>query len=369
MKNIAVFFGGVSVEHDVSIITGVLTVNSLDKEKYNGVPIYVDKSGKFYTGEALKDIDAYKNLQVKKLKEVVLLSADNGLYVKNKNRLKKLLSISVAINCMHGENGEDGSLAGLLNMSGIAFCSPDLLCSSVAMSKSFTKIFLKGIGVKALKSQTVSRLDEIEKVAKNLGFPLIIKPDTLGSSIGIKTARDIEELKKAVLYGLKFGKRVIVEKLIEDFKEINCAAYRRVDGKIITSNCERPLGKGETLSFDDKYVCGDRIFPADIDKTLSDKIKETTKKVYENLFGDGVIRIDYILKDGEIYLNEINTVPGSLSYYLFGDTLKEFALTLDALIISAQKKYGEKESFIRSFSSSILKPFGAKGSKHLPNKV
>ncbi len=365
MKNIAVFFGGKSVEHDVSIITGVLTLNALDKTKYNAIPIYVDKEGTFYTGEILRDLDGYKNLKTKRLKKVALLANDNTLYQVKMGRLKALFSISTAINCMHGERGEDGSLAGLLNMSGIAFCSPDLLCSSVAMSKTFTKIFLKGLGVKAVKSVSVTNANTLAFSVKDLTFPLIVKPDRLGSSIGISTVDDLKSLKDGVLLALRYGKRAIIEQKLENFKEINCSAYRLIGGGVKVSECERPIGKGETLLFSDKYEEGDRIFPADIDKKTRDKIQKTTKKIYEALQADGVIRIDYMVKEKEVFVNEINTVPGSLAYYLYGDKIADFSKMLDEMLLTASKKYGESESFIKTFNSGILKPFGAKGVKHL----
>ncbi len=365
MKNILVFFGGESVEHDVSIITGVLTVNSVDKEKYNAIAVYADKDGKLYTGSLLYDIDNYKNLNKKKLTRVVLMSGESKLYALKKNKLKELYSVSLAINCMHGERGEDGSLAGLLNCCGISMASPDVLGASISMSKGFTKLFLKGIGVKALPYMMAQSVLDVKKVKGKLKFPLIVKPDMLGSSIGISIAKDEVELKVAVLNGLRYGRRVIIEPMLNDFTEINCAVYRKVDKSLVVSECERPVKRNQMLSFKDKYESGERVFPADIEVEVSNKIKNITQKVYQALNLEGIIRIDFMIKDGEIYLNEINSVPGSLAYYLFGNTLKEFTKVLDDIIDRGLKISSESQTYIKRYNSGILKPFGSKGAKHL----
>lgn len=365
MKNIAVFFGGVSVEHDVSIITGALTVNSLDKEQFLAVPVYVDKNGKWYTGERLNDIDEYKNLNVKRLKQVLILPGTNRLCEIKGKKLKELCAISVAINCMHGERGEDGSLAGLLNMCDIPLVSPAILASSVCMDKCFTKTVMKGLKVKTLPYAVVDGDTDLISAVKKLGYPVIVKPACLGSSIGVKRADNYAQLIRVVQYALQYGERVIIEKCLDDFTEINCAVYRGENGEIKVSECERPEGKSSILSFDDKYLSGKRVFPADIDSAISDKIKAITERVYRELYVNGVIRIDYFISDGVIYLNEVNTVPGSLSYYLFGDTLKSFTKMLTTLIQETERRYNRNSTIKKSFKTSILSMTGAKGQKRL----
>ena len=149
MKNAVVFFGGKSVEHDVSVITGVMTANSIDKTKYNAVPVYVSKSSEWYSGESLLDLDGYKNIDFNKLQRVTFLTGDNRLHIVKGKKLKELCAVAVGINCMHGGIGEDGSLSGLLNFCGVPLASPSLLSASVSMDKNFTKTALKGFGVKA----------------------------------------------------------------------------------------------------------------------------------------------------------------------------------------------------------------------------
>lgn len=364
MKKIAVFFGGKSVEHDISLITGVMTANSIDREKYSVLPILVDTDGVWYTGDELLDLDGYKNLNYKKLKRVCIVAGDNALYEIKGKRLKKLDSIFMAINCMHGENGEDGSLIGLLKMSNIAYCSPDLLASSISIDKAFTKIVMKGLNVKVVKGKTVDSVEQALTLLDNFKFPLIVKPNLLGSSIGVSKVNSKEELIEGVNLALRYGEKVLVEQCIENLIEINCSAYFNGE-KVVVSECERPVLMGEFLSFSDKYKKGKRVFPADIDSGLSDKIKSITKKVYESLNFNGVIRIDYFLSNGEIYLNEINSVPGSLAYYLFSDTLSGFTTMLNELIEAGQKKFLQKNNCVSEYKSGILLGFGAKSTKRL----
>jgi D-alanine-D-alanine ligase len=253
MKIVAVFFGGVSVEHDVSVITGVMTVNATDKTKYQAEPIFVDKNGEWYTGELLKDVDEYKDLDYKKLKKVMLKPGDNRLYQLKAKKLKPLFPIAVAINCMHGERGEDGSLAGILKTCNIPLASPDITASSVCMDKCVTKTAMKGLKVKTLPGVTVTDSDSAVGLVKGMRYPLIVKPACLGSSIGISQAKNAEELQNAVNYALKFGEKAIIEPCLKNFIEINCAVYRKANGSLCISECERPVSSTSFLSFDDRY--------------------------------------------------------------------------------------------------------------------
>ncbi|MBR2448525.1 MAG: ATP-grasp domain-containing protein [Clostridia bacterium] len=364
MKTVAVFFGGQSVEHEISIITGVMTANSLDKNKYKVLPVYVSTDGKWYSGERLLDLDGYKSFDFKKLDNVTLICGGNALYSIKKNKLKKIADVAVAINCMHGERGEDGSLAGLLNMCKIALASPPMMPSSISIDKAFTKTVLKSLKIKTLSGVTVSALDELEQLS-TFKFPVIVKPNRLGSSIGVSKVDEQDGLSGAVSYALKFGNKALIEPCLENFIEINCAAYESGDKGIIVSKCERPVGKEEVLSFGDKYESGKRVFPADIDKKYSDKIKNATEKIYRELGFKGVIRIDYFISGGEVYLNEINTVPGSLAYYLFSDTLKGFTAMLNQLIEVAERDFAKESTTQKTFKSGILTRAGSKGSKRL----
>ena len=362
MKSIAVFFGGVSVEHDVSVITGVLTCNSLDKA-FSVVPVYVDKSGEWFTGESLLDPDNFIRLDYKRLTRVTLISGSNALFAVRGKKFKQICVLSAAINCMHGERGEDGSLAGVLKMCGIANVSPDIYSSALAMDKTLTKRALKGIA-KTLPYAFTESVKEAEEINLPFDYPVIVKPACGGSSIGVKVAEDKDELSRAVGFALRFGKRVIIEPCLKDFTEINCAAYRRPDG-IKVSECEMPVRRTDYLTFSDKYESGKRVFPADIPQKISDKIKKITEKVYDTFGFTGVIRIDYFLKDDTVYLNEINSVPGSLAYYLFSDTLAGFTEMLNEMLEVARINFAEDNTLKKTYDSGILHSVGAKGAKHL----
>lgn len=365
MKNVAVFYGGVSVEHDVSIITGVMTLNSIDRTKYNPVPIYVTEKG-FFTGEKLFETENYKDLDFNKLTKVTFINGSPILYkvVKDK-KLKPLLTVAVGINAMHGGLGEEGGIIGVLKSCNIAVASPDLLASAIFMDKGATKIFLKGLGVKTIQGISTSSLEQALEFSKKIGYPIVVKPYKLGSSIGVKRADTPEELKSAFYGALRYGDKVIVEECLTNFTEINCACYRKKSGEIKVSECEKPIGKEEILSFSDKYLEGDREFPANIPYEISEKIKKTTKKVYNLSSMIGSVRIDYFYKDGEVYLNEVNTVPGSLAYYLFSDTLKGFSDVLTEQITLAEEIFSKESSAVKKYSSTILKSCGIKSAKRL----
>ena len=365
MKNIAVFFGGKSPEHDISVITGVLTLNSMSKTNYNPLPVFIDKNGEWFTGEILFDLDNYKNLDYKKLKKVTLTPFSNTLYYMHRNKLKKYASISSAINCCHGGNGENGNLSGLIEISGVAFCSPSALSSALFMDKQKTKTALKGIGVKTLPSLLVNSLNVTQKQIESFGFPLIVKPNFLGSSIGIKKVNDYDELLSAISYALKYSNQALIEPFLEEFTEINCAVYSNHKGDLVVSECERPISKNDILSFTDKYKNGTREFPAKIPKNVADKIKEITGKIYDSYIGKGVVRIDFFVCEEKVFVNEVNTVPGSLAYYLFCDTLKEFSVMLEELICAGEKEFNKACSLKTEYSSGILTSFGSKSAKRL----
>ena len=193
---------------------------------------------------------------------------------------------------------------------------------------------------------------------------MIIKPATLGSSIGISVAENQQELEKGLFFASKYDNEIIVEKYIKDVTEINVAVYKGVKG-LVVSECEMPVTKNSLLTFEDKYSDGDRVFPAPIEKRLADRFKKIAREVYEKLNFKGVIRIDFLLKDNQIYLNEINSVPGSLSYYLFCNTLAEFTKMLDEIIEQSLVEFNKKQSTIKRFESNILSIKGSKGGKRL----
>lgn len=354
MLNIAVIFGGKSCEHDISVITGVLTANTL-KEKFKVLEIYSDREGNWFTGKDLNKLSVYSSFNPKKYKRVTLSVGSQELFWVKGKRLKSLGRIDCVINCCHGLNGEDGSLSGLLRLCNIPLASPNIFCSAFAMDKEFTKIVLKGLKIPVLDYEVCRREDFKEADFKTkLTYPVIVKPANLGSSIGIERVESEEKLKEALSRAFVYDDKVIIERMLTDFTEINCACYEGEE--IVVSECEKPISsQGGILSFSDKYMGrGKREFPAKIDSAVSEKIKKFTKKIYNSLGFEGIIRMDYMISDGKVFLNEINTVPGSLAYYLFAETIAEFSQILEKIIQKAIKSFNSYNKNRFKFTSSVL---------------
>ena len=361
MKNVLIFFGGRSQEHDVSVITGVFTLNALDKTKFTGIPVYVDKDGAFFTGESLRDVRNFRLKKPNDLKRVTLLPGDDALYLVGR-KLKRLFTAYAAINCMHGRNGEDGTLSAVLRLSRIAVASPDVFSSAMAMDKDLTKKCLKASDVPTVDGVTIIRGDFVDEPdhtvlrVMKLGFPVIIKPANSGSSIGVRVAKDEKTLRSALVDAFRYDVKVLAEKFLVGAKDVNCACYR-LNKRLFVSECERPVGS-EFLTFSDKYLGvkngENREFPANLDGETAARIKEITGKVYDEFGFSGIVRIDYLVKGGEVFLNEINSVPGSLAYYLFCDKISAFTDLLTDLLAESVRKNREVENCKFTFSSSVL---------------
>lgn len=369
-KRVLIVFGGESCERDISVITGVLALNSLDRDTFIPLPVYITEEG-WFTGEELFDLSFYKKRSVEGLKRVVPIFKSKTLYVLKGKKIKPIGEVYSAINCCHGLNGEDGCIAGVMRLLGIPFASPDMLASSVCIDKTATKIFLEGMGVKTLPYKVVtataffkSKEFVLNLTEKKIGYPCIIKPARLGSSIGITVARDKQTLKQGIERALRYDAKIIIEKALEGFTEINCAVYKS-GGKICVSECENPKPTGEVLSFDDKYKSGlkhalIREFPAKIPEEASLKIKEITCAVYRKLYAIGVVRMDFLLKDGEVYLNEINTVPGSLALHLFRDKVSEFSEVLTQIIEEGARAHREYVNGTFTYPADVFSSVGNK---------
>lgn len=375
--NIIVVFGGKSCEHDVSIVTGVMVCNCLNKENYNVIPVYISKDNAFYTHKSLFNIENYKNIAtpppsrrpskrgIQKLKKIVFIAGENILYYKNGKKLKPVTKIDYAINCCHGGIGENGSLYGFLDACNIPVSSSRAFGASVAMDKCFTKILCKALNIKMLKHIEISDREYganeagiIEHAVSSLKLPIMVKPANLGSSIGITKAVDLESLKSGLKTAFEYDTKVLLEHALTGFTELFCAAYK-LNNEIIVSECEKAVLKNDMLTFGDKYDAGiksrpDRIFPYLDNKDITDQIKNITKTVYSELDLNGIVRIDFLVKNKEVYLNEINTIPGSLAYYLFCKNFGEFSGLLDKLISCDVEEYNNKSKLQYSFQSEVL---------------
>lgn len=341
----------------------MLTLNAL-KSKFIPLAVFIDKDGCAYCGDGLNSLAFYKNIDYKRLKKVCFSFGDNVLYCKKGRKIIAFAEINAAVNCMHGINGEDGSLCGVLQLCGVPLVSPGIFASSSSIDKYHTKLVLSALGVPIVDYERVERDTfyknknfALERLEKNLSFPLIVKPSRLGSSIGIKKANDKRELECALTAAFAFDFKVVCEKYLYAPRDVNVAVYRS-NGKIYVSSPEEAFTANDLLTFDDKYCgvkggsCRRERFNGD--KKASEKMREYAELIYERLDFSGIVRFDFLLSDGEIYLNEINSVPGSLAYYLFCDKISDFSSLLCELIAQAEADFRKQNNCITNFDSSVL---------------
>lgn len=388
-KNIAVIFGGVTVEHDVSVVTGLQLIENINKDKYEVMPIYISRAGEWFSGPELLKTQTYKNFvqSAGKLKMVMIppipsISAMVEYPKAFELFAKKVLKgIDVVIPAMHGMNGEDGTLQGLLELANIPYVGSGVLGSSVGMDKIVMKSVFAGNNLSILKHTFFLR-DEwnidnkkvIEAIESQLEYPVFVKPSNLGSSIGISKAKDREGLIRAIGIAVNYDRRIIVEQGVEKPLEINCAVIG-CGNDLIPSVCEQPVSWEEFLTFDEKYMRGGkgknesgmanmyRKIPADISPELTAGIQDMAIKAFRAMDCRGVARIDFII-DAEMrpFINEINTIPGSFSFYLWEPMGIGYPELIDKLIDIALKVNEEKNMNIYSFDSDILSKV-SKGAK------
>ncbi len=362
-KNVAVFFGGMSCENEVSIITGTMAANLLRGKKYAVYPVYIAQSGEMYTSEQLFDVAAFRAAEQERKWPRATIYGGFLCEVKGK-RIRQICKVDCALNCCHGMGGEDGALAGLLRLNGIPDASPDMAASSVFMDKAITKLVAKGLGIRTAPFFRIAEGDfrkrgaiALRAIEERLGYPVIVKPVRLGSSIGVSVAEDRTRLAAAIEAGFCYDSMLIAEKYLAGSREINCAAYRSGD-EIIVSECEEPKTGHKILTFADKYLEGGKErsgdFPAKISKSSSDLIKGYTKLLYRRMNVRGVVRADYLICEGEVYFNEMNTVPGSLAWYLFCEKLADFSQMLSALVEEGICEYRESSGKKLLRNSGVL---------------
>lgn len=349
MKNLFIIFGGASVEHDVSIVTALQTYNNL-KDKYKLGLLYCSKDNLMYLMDKTTPADYIdKDSLLKKATQVSIFN--KGLYKLVGKKLKFISNVDCIINCCHGGVGEDGTLKGVFDFNNIPCTSASMQSSVICMDKVYAKLVAQSLDIPIVEYVVVDKHNKDVDNVKDLGENVIVKPCGLGSSIGVVKS-DIEHLSENIDIVLHLDDKVLVEREISPLVEYNCAVVR--DGEnIILSQIEQPINKGDILSFEDKYISVDktRIIPAEISKTKQDLIYSYTKRIYEHLNLNGVVRIDYLYDQSSdtIYLNEINTIPGSLAYYLFEGLGISYIKLMEILIKNATTKPLQPY-----FSSTIL---------------
>ena len=385
---VAVFFGGESCEHEISCISANQVLHALDIEKYEVTPIYIAKNMDLYTGEELWDLANYADLNVlcSKLKKVSLVKDNNTVYIKPvKTSLfeKNFPSIDVAFLVMHGTNGEDGTLQGYMEMLKLPYTSSGILGSAIGQDKAIMKIVLQSGNIPMtpwfyfLYADFEEKSEEYIKKANDIGYPLIIKPANLGSSIGIEIAHNEEEFIAKVKEASKYDFKLVVEKMVEDLKEVNISVLGNVyDAKL--SAIEEVKKTDEILDFENKYLGNakgsktkmptkgskgmastSRIVPAPLSDKQNEEVRKYALDSFRLLNASGCVRIDFLIdnKDGKVYVNEINSIPGSLAFYLWQEVGMDFSKECDELIKYALKRYHEKEKKTYSFETNILSNF------------
>jgi D-alanine-D-alanine ligase len=399
---IAVLFGGRSVEHEVSVVSSLQAIHSFNKDKYDIVPVYITKNGQWYTGSILLNIENYKDIpSLLNRADKIYLSSNSDescLHYADKkiksplpfNRIKTQIHIDVFFPITHGTNVEDGILQGVLENANIPYVGSNVIGSAVNMDKIMMKHVFKSSKINALDFVWFHRQEWIEnsdaiitKIKALTDFPYIIKPAIAGSSIGVKKASTLDELYEAIELASKYCPKIIVEKYVSNMMEINCSVLGTSFRQKV-SVCERPLGSKEILDYNDKYiressskssskssgmVSMDRVIPADIPDELTKEIQELAKAVFRELYCSGVARIDFIIDKSTniLYVNELNGIPGSLSFYLWEKSGLSYPQLLDELIDIALENYRIKQETIYSIDSNLLSLQSAKGRK-LGNK-
>ena len=395
---LGVIFGGETVEHEISIITALQAIEHINTDKYDVVPIYISKDRIWYTGDMLKEIDIYKDFnELKKYaKQCVLTKKGKEFYLQRTTGLFKrnITDIDIAFPIVHGNNAEDGTLQGYLDTVGIPYVGSRVLGSALGQDKVVMKQVFKDEGLPIVDytwfydSEYADDTDLIFDKVKKLGYPVIVKPATLGSSVGIKKVLKENDLASAIEEAMKYDTKIVVEKAVDNLVEVNCSVF----GNYISQEAsviEEVTSDEDILTFEDKYIGGSkgklkgkgmpskgmasasRIIPARIDKKLENEIKDISKKAFKALNLSGVCRIDYLIdkKTNKFYINEPNTIPGSLSFYLWEPAGKKYEDLLDEMITLAIKDYKNRSKKIYSFESNILSNVGVKGLKGAKGKL
>lgn len=352
--NVGIVFGGPSVEHDISIITAFQICASINTKKYKILPIYYSKNKTFHIIRNLTSVDKIRE-DIKVSEEVTI----NRLGVKKRGKFGKIIPLDCVIGAFHGKNTESGELAGFFETIGIPYSFNSVLGASIGQDKIIMKKVLKNDQIPILNFIGFSYQDYVENNEKimeeinRLQYPIIIKPSMLGSSIGIKKINDEKELKNAINYAFKFDEYLVAEKALKNYKEFNCAI---IDN--LLSDIEEVDVADDIFTFEDKYQTkkSKHILPAQISDDLKQEIYDLTIKTSNSLRNESIARIDFLydLDNEKLYVNEINTIPGALSYYLFESKGIYFDELLDKLIALTMKRDYKKKQLLTHFETSVL---------------
>lgn len=388
-KTILVAFGGASPEHEVSVITAHQAIAALKNDDlYHVKPLYISKSGRWLTGEYLLELNHFTDL--KKIEA----NTNPCFFTQNKMGATVLVEnsknwfsgsneviIDTVFVAFHGSKGENGAFQGICEMYNLPYTGSGVMASSIGMDKVAAKSLCRAHGIPVVdgvdfyESEWVENesiiVDQIEK----LGYPAIIKPVHLGSSIGVEIVKNRESLIAGVESAFKYDRHILVEKVVKPLMEINCSVLGSLRQSRV-SVCERPVGKEEILSFQDKYMAekgakgmasADRVIPADISDSLSKQIQDCSQKIFRLLSCSGVARLDFLVQSdsGQFFFNEINTIPGSFSFYLWKESGVSFPDLMKEMIDLAESEYRQRGRQIQSYDTNLLSIKAVRGIKGL----
>lgn len=388
---LGVVFGSRSCEHEVSIISAVQMMRAVDREKYDVTPVYISQKGEWFTGEPLFEMETYTPFDPYKkgLKRVsldmtagsgALLHYENGKGLLHGMKEEVVARIDCFVPVLHGLHGEDGSLQGVFEMANVPYTSTGVTGSAVGMDKIIMKSFFRGMGYPVLPDCSALRSEwdhdkklVLDRVEKAIPYPVFVKPACLGSSIGVSRADDQEGLKKALDLAFSYDRRVLIEQGLDHPIEINCSVLG-FDGEVEASVLEMPVCDEKMLDFAGKYLQNggskgmaslSRIMKPDIGDELTKKLQTLSKDIFCAMDCKGVARIDYMLdrNSDNYYITEINTIPGSLSFYLWAETGLPYAGLIDKMVQCAIKAQHEKDDNSFAFQSDILKGVKLGGTK------
>ena len=394
-----VFFGGPSVEHEVSVITAMQAIQAMDPQRYEVIPVYTTKSGELYTGAHLAQLESYRNIPeaLKQAQKVVLQKEgkDVVLMLAKQKRFGSSIvtALDVALPIYHGTGGEDGVMQAHFERLGLPYTGPDVTSSAIGMDKWASKAMFKlhGVpcveGVKVTQSQYFTDPEAAaQTIEKAVGYPAIIKPYNLGSSVGIHKCRDRASLLEGLEDAFLYSQAVLAERAVQNLREINCAVLGD-DDEARASVCEEPLNATDILTYADKYQSGGksakggsksggsegmrslaRVVPADLPEETTRRVQKLAVQAFRAIGACGCSRIDFLMdsQTGELFANEINTIPGSLAFYLWEKTDLPFPALMDELVRLALKRQRQKGLLHTSFETNLLqnaKLGGAKAGK------
>ena len=390
-QTVGVIFGGRTVEHDVSIVTGHQVMRPLlNHEQYDLVPIYIDRAGRWFTGAPLMDLDNYDAnvTDLMGVQEVAFSPSTQhkGLIINPGSgflRKSRIQELDVVFPAIHGSHGEDGTLQGLLELADIPYAGCGVLASAIANNKIMSKLILKQYQIPTLDGVSFSReeweLDSqkvMQQATAHLEYPLFIKPATLGSSIGIGKATDDDTLRAAIDIALNFDDRVLLEVSAEKAIEVNCAVMGS-GYDVEASVLEKPVSFNEFLSFEEKYLQGgggmkstEREIPAPISDELTQQIQTYAMNAFQAIEGSGIARMDFLVNEdeGQVYLNEINTMPGSLSFYLWKESGMTPRAVVERLLDIAHKTHDNKHKNLYDYQTNLVRLTAERGLKGMKGK-